>query len=76
FAVTGSARAGKSSFINAVRGLSRNHLMAAPTGIIETTSTVGSYPDPCPNSRMIWYDVHGSGTPKVSDWKYFKDMGL
>ncbi|KAG1895304.1 uncharacterized protein F5891DRAFT_960443 [Suillus fuscotomentosus] len=50
--------------------------MAAPTGIIETTSTVRSYPDPCPNSRMIWYDVHGSGTQEVSDWKYFKDMGL
>ncbi|KAG1823457.1 uncharacterized protein BJ212DRAFT_1324309 [Suillus subaureus] len=25
---------------------------------------------------MVWYDVPGSGTPKVSDWQYFNDMGL
>ncbi|KAG2036825.1 interferon-inducible GTPase-domain-containing protein [Suillus americanus] len=73
-AVVGSAGAGKSSFINAVRGLSRHDPVAAPTGIVETTDTVTRYPDP--NSRMIWYDVPGSGTPKVSDWQYFNDMGL
>ncbi|KAG2059646.1 hypothetical protein BDR06DRAFT_667739 [Suillus hirtellus] len=75
-AVVGSAGAGKSSFINAVRGLSTNHTMAAPAGIIETTRTVTRYPDPRPNSRTIWYDVPGSGTLEVPDWKYFNDMGL
>jgi GTPase SAR1 family protein len=75
-AVVGSAGAGKSSFINAVRGLSRSDSMAAPTGIVETTDTVTRYPDPYSNSRMIWYDVPGSGTSKVSDWRYFNDMGL
>ncbi|KAG1862136.1 interferon-inducible GTPase-domain-containing protein [Suillus subalutaceus] len=75
-AVVGSAGAGKSSFINAVRGLSRNDSMAAPTGIVETTYTVARYLDPYPNSRMVWYDIPGSGTTKVSDWQYFNNMGL
>ncbi|KAG2068013.1 hypothetical protein BDR04DRAFT_795101 [Suillus decipiens] len=75
-AVVGSAGAGKSSFINAVRGLSTYDSMAAPTGIIETINTVTRYPDPDPNSRMIWYDVPGAGTPNVSDWQYFNYMGL
>ncbi|KAG1776869.1 interferon-inducible GTPase-domain-containing protein [Suillus placidus] len=75
-AVIGSAGAGKSSVINAVRGLSRNDRMAAPTGIVECTDAVTRYPDPCSNSRMIWYDVPGAGTPNVSDWQYFNDMGL
>jgi GTP-binding protein EngB required for normal cell division len=75
-AVVGSAGAGKSSFINAVRGLSKNDPVAAPTGIVETTDTVTRYADPHQDSRMIWYDVPGSGTPNVSDWQYFNDMGL
>ncbi|KAG1876177.1 interferon-inducible GTPase-domain-containing protein [Suillus subluteus] len=75
-AVVGSAGAGKSSFINAVRGLSRNDPVAAPTGIVETTDTVTRYADPRQDSRMVWYDVPGSGTPNVSDWQYFNDMGL
>jgi GTP-binding protein EngB required for normal cell division len=72
-AVVGSAGAGKSSFINAVRGLSKNDPVAAHTG---TTDTVARYADPQQDSRMIWYDVPGSGTPNVSDWQYFNDMGL
>ncbi|KAG2361160.1 interferon-inducible GTPase-domain-containing protein [Suillus spraguei] len=75
-AVVGSAGAGKSSFINAVRGLSTYDSMAAPTGIVETIGTFVRYPDPHPNSRMIWYDIPGAGTPKVSDWQYFNYMGL
>lgn len=75
-AVVGSAGAGKSSFINAVRGLSNNDPVAARTGIVETTDAVTSYPDPRPNSRIIWYDVPGAGTPNVPDWQYFNDLGL
>ncbi|KAG1897599.1 P-loop containing nucleoside triphosphate hydrolase protein [Suillus fuscotomentosus] len=75
-AVVGSAGAGKSSFINAVRGISTNHTMAAPMGTTEITRTVTRYPDLCPNSRTIWYDVPGSGTLEVSDWRYFNNMGL
>jgi GTPase Era involved in 16S rRNA processing len=66
-AVVGSAGAGKSSFINAVRGLSNNDPVAARTGIVETTNTVTRYSDPRPNSRITWYDVPGAGTPNVPD---------
>ncbi|KAG0695005.1 hypothetical protein DFH29DRAFT_1031781 [Suillus ampliporus] len=38
--------------------------------------TVTRYPDPSPNSRVIWYDVPGAGTPNVPEWQYFNDMGL
>jgi GTP-binding protein EngB required for normal cell division len=75
-AVVGSAGAGKSSFINAVRGLSNNDPVAARTGIVETTNTVTRYSDPRPNSRITWYDVPGAGAPNVPDWQYFNNLGL
>ncbi|KAG2068011.1 hypothetical protein BDR04DRAFT_1120055 [Suillus decipiens] len=50
--------------------------VAASTGIVEITYTVARYADPHKDSRMVWYDVPGSGTPNVPDWKYFNDMGL
>lgn len=76
FAVVGSSGVGKSSFINAVRGLSNNHPIAANTGIVDCTLQVTRYPDPRPNSRIIWYDVPGAGTPDVPDWHYFNALGL
>ncbi|KAG1798530.1 immunity-related GTPases-like protein, partial [Suillus plorans] len=74
--VVGSSGAGKSSFINAVHGLSSGDSIAAPTGIVETTATVTRYSDPCPDSRIVWYDVPGAVTQNVPDWQYFKDLGL
>jgi GTP-binding protein EngB required for normal cell division len=76
FAVVGSSGVGKSSFINAVRGVSNNHAIAARTGIVDCTPQVTRYPDPRPNSRIIWYDVPGAGTPDVPDWHYFNALGL
>ncbi|KAG2341346.1 P-loop containing nucleoside triphosphate hydrolase protein [Suillus weaverae] len=76
FAVVGSSGVGKSSFINAIRGLSNNHSIAARTGIVDCTPQVTRYPDPRPNSRIVWYDVPGAGTPDVSDWHYFNTLGL
>ncbi|KAG1728279.1 interferon-inducible GTPase-domain-containing protein [Suillus paluster] len=75
-AVVGSSGGGKSSFINAVRGLSNDDPTAARTGIVETTNAVTGYPGPCPNSRIIWYDVPGAGTLNVPEWQYFNDLGL
>ncbi|KAG1746761.1 interferon-inducible GTPase-domain-containing protein [Suillus paluster] len=75
-AVVGSSGGGKSSFINAVRGLSNDDPTAARTGIVETTNAVTRYPDPRPNSRIIWYDVPGAGTLNVPEWQYFNDLGL
>jgi GTP-binding protein EngB required for normal cell division len=76
FAVVGSSGVGKSSFINAVRGLSNNHSISARTGIVDCTPQVTRYPDPRPDSRIIWYDVPGAGTPNVPDWHYFNALGF
>ncbi|KAG1762364.1 interferon-inducible GTPase-domain-containing protein [Suillus occidentalis] len=77
-AVVGTSGGGKSSFINAVRNLSNSdpNPIAARTGIIECTDKVTRYPDPRPNSRIIWYDVPGAGTQNVPDWQYFNNLGL
>lgn len=75
-AVVGTSGCGKSSFINAVRNLSNNDPFAAPTGVTECTVKVTIYPDPRPNSRIIWYDVPGAGTQNMPDWQYFNKLGL
>lgn len=42
FAVTGGAGCGKSSLINAFRGMRNKDERAAKTGVVETTSEIGS----------------------------------
>ena len=79
FAVCGSSGSGKSSLINAFRGLTNFDPGAAPTGIIETTMSVTRYPDPhdeLPQSRFIWFDVPGAGTLNIPSWQYFNKQGL
>ena len=76
FAVAGSAGCGKSSLINAIRGLENKHADAAGTGVIETTDTIGRYPDPNPTYPFVWYDIPGAGTLRQSDWLYFNTQGL
>jgi len=76
FAVAGAAGCGKSSLINAIRGLENNHADAADTGVIETTDTIGRYPDPNPTYPFVWYDIPGAGTLRQSDWLYFNTQGL
>ncbi|KAG1851438.1 interferon-inducible GTPase-domain-containing protein, partial [Suillus subalutaceus] len=75
-AVVGSSGGGKSSFINAVRGLSNNDPIAAPVEVVETTDAVTRYTDPRPGSQIFWYDVPGAGTQNVPDWQYFNNLGL
>ena len=79
FAVCGNSGSGKSSLINAFRGLTNFDPGAAPTDIIETTMSVTRYPDPhdeLPHSRFIWFDVPGAGTLNVPSWQYFNEQGL
>jgi hypothetical protein len=76
FAIAGIAGSGKSSLINAVRGLRNNSPDAAPTGLVETTEVITRYADPNPEHAVIWYDVPGAGTLKISDWGYFNEQGL
>ena len=78
FAIAGIAGSGKSSLINALRGL-RNIEMnggAAATGVTETTREIGRYPDRDPQHPFVWYDIPGAGTQKITDWQYFNEQGL
>ncbi|KIM60662.1 hypothetical protein SCLCIDRAFT_26366 [Scleroderma citrinum Foug A] len=48
----------------------------ARVGVIETTDTIGRYPDPNPNYPFVWYDIPGAGTLRQPDWLYFNTQGL
>ncbi|THU75355.1 P-loop containing nucleoside triphosphate hydrolase protein, partial [Dendrothele bispora CBS 962.96] len=76
FAIAGLSGSGKSSLVNAFRGVLNQTAKAAATGITETTMVVGRYPDPNPDKPCIWYDVPGAGTLTIKDWDYFNKQGL
>jgi chemotaxis protein histidine kinase CheA len=78
FAVAGVAGGGKSSLINAFRGLrnSDTTLGVAPTGVTETTLAISRLPDPNKENPFVWYDIPGAGTLKVPYWQYFNEQGL
>lgn len=76
FAVAGRAGGGKSSLINAFRGMSNRAAGSARTGVTETTLTVGRYPDPDELCQHVWYDLPGAGTIRIPDWQYFNAQGL
>ncbi|KAI6027918.1 interferon-inducible GTPase-domain-containing protein [Pisolithus microcarpus] len=76
FAVAGVAGSGKSSLINAIRGVENWHQDAAETGVVKTTVTIGRYPDPNPDLPFVWYDIPGAGTLHQPDWLYFNAQGL
>lgn len=75
-AVAGIAGSGKSSLINALRGIRNGEPGAAPAGVVETTTVVARYPDVDPTKHTVWYDVPGAGTLSIPDWVYFADQGL
>ncbi|KAK0505354.1 interferon-inducible GTPase-domain-containing protein [Armillaria luteobubalina] len=75
-AVAGKSGTGKSSLINAFRGMWDHDEGAARTDVIESTTTVTPYPDPNSANPFIWFDIPGSGTPNCPDWTYFNDQGL
>ncbi|KAH7881437.1 interferon-inducible GTPase-domain-containing protein, partial [Lentinula edodes] len=76
-AIAGMAGSGKSSLINAFRGVSKGTASAAATGVVETTRTIGRYEDPHPDrSKFVWYDIPGAGTANVSHTNYFIKQGL
>lgn len=75
-AITGVAGSGKSSLVNALRGVHNNHPSAARTGVAETTSAIGRYPDPSPDCPFVWYDIPGAGTIAQTDKEYFINQSL
>jgi energy-coupling factor transporter ATP-binding protein EcfA2 len=78
-AVCGTSGSGKSSLVNAFRGLRPRDASAARVGVTETTLQVTRYPDPrseLPYSRLVWYDIPGAGTVAVSNEQYFETQEL
>ena len=76
FGVTGMSGAGKSSFINSIRGIEDADELAAEVGIVETTTEPAcyTYPD---NPKIMFMDLPGIGTPNFPNFKaYCKEVKL
>ncbi|XP_076136021.1 interferon-inducible GTPase 5-like [Alosa pseudoharengus] len=71
--VTGNTGAGKSSFVNAIRGLSNDDEGAAETGVTETTMEPTPFLHPTMPNVTIW-DLPGIGTPKFKAKTYLSDV--
>lgn len=76
FAIAGVAGSGKSSLVNALRGLRNSDSGAAPTGVVETTTTIVPYRDSNHRLPFVWYDIPGAGTLSQPGWQYFNNQGL
>lgn len=75
-AIIGNSGAGKSSYINAIRGLSADDKGAAAVG--ETETTLGdpiSYKDPR-NDNLLYWDLPGAGTPTYPKDTYLHKIGF
>ncbi|KAF0872443.1 IIGP5 GTPase, partial [Crocuta crocuta] len=71
--VTGESGAGKSSLINALRGLGAEDPGAALTGVVETTMQPSAYPHPQFPDVTLW-DLPGAGSPGCPADKYLKQV--
>ncbi|XP_005751803.1 interferon-inducible GTPase 1-like [Pundamilia nyererei] len=71
-AITGECGSGKSTFVNALRGLCDDEEGAAPTGVVETTLEVTPYPHPNYPKVTLW-DLPGI---KFSADKYLERVGF
>ncbi|XP_078031063.1 interferon-inducible GTPase 1-like [Epinephelus lanceolatus] len=74
-AVTGESGSGKSTFVNAFRGINNEDEGAAPTGCVETTTEVTPYLHPNYPNVKLW-DLPGIGTPNFSADKYLELVGF
>ncbi|KAG8143440.1 hypothetical protein E2320_000671 [Naja naja] len=70
-AVTGEGGAGKSTFINAILGVSDDDFRAAKTGVVETTVSPSPYRHPHLPRVRVW-DLPGIGTPSFQAEKYLQ----
>ena len=66
FAITGNTGAGKSAFVNAIRGLNDDDDDAAEVGIVKTTKDPVEYKHP-DNPKISFMDLPGIGTPNFPD---------
>ncbi|CAI5781159.1 interferon-inducible GTPase 5-like [Podarcis lilfordi] len=74
-AITGRACAGKSSFVNALRGMKDDEKGAALTGVTVTTMVPQEYTHPAFPKVKIW-DLPGIGTTKFSAKEYLKKVNF
>nr|XP_014435348.1 interferon-inducible GTPase 5-like [Pelodiscus sinensis] len=74
-AVTGNAGTGKSSFVNAIRGLTDNDKSAAWTGTMDATKKPIPYDHPTHPNVIVW-DLPGIGTPDHPAETYLKDVNF
>ncbi|KAM9340855.1 interferon-inducible GTPase 5-like [Symphorus nematophorus] len=74
-AITGESGSGKSSFVNAFRGIDEMDERAAPTGCVETTMEVKDYPHPNYPRVTLW-DLPGIGTTNFPADKYLQHVGF
>ncbi|KAK3572773.1 hypothetical protein QTP86_007378 [Hemibagrus guttatus] len=72
-AVTGESGSGKSTFINAFRGLGDEDEGSAETGVVETTTEPTAYPHPKFPNVKLW-DLPGIGTPRFKADEYLKQV--
>ncbi|XP_051960592.1 interferon-inducible GTPase 5-like isoform X1 [Xyrauchen texanus] len=70
-AVTGESGSGKSTFINAFRGLEDDDEDSAKTGVVETTKEPKAYKHPKYKNVKLW-DLPGIGTPNFKAHEYLK----
>ncbi|XP_075046899.1 interferon-inducible GTPase 5-like isoform X1 [Mixophyes fleayi] len=68
-AVTGESGSGKSSFVNAIRGMDDEEEGSAKTGVVETTTESKPYVHPHYNNVTIW-DLPGIGSPNFNSSAY------
>jgi predicted GTPase len=74
-AVIGDSGSGKSSFINALRGLSHQEEGSASVGVVETTMRKTPYQHP-KYPKVTFWDLPGNGSPNFHPDTYLETMGL
>ncbi|XP_053254056.1 interferon-inducible GTPase 5-like isoform X1 [Podarcis raffonei] len=74
-AVTGESGSGKSSFVNAIRGLGDEDEGSADTGVVETTKEPTPYSHPKHPNVTVW-DLPGIGTPDFQSSTYLEQVNF
>lgn len=74
-AITGESGSGKSTFVNAIRGIEDEVDGAAQTGVVETTMDPTAYQYQNHSNVTIW-DLPGIGTPKFKADAYLERVNF